>query len=53
MNLIFTATEDNAKKWEKKENQEFECLQDWVQHVKPVRSKVQTQEDSRLQGKEF
>ena len=32
--LIFTATEDYAKKWAKKENQEYECLQDWVQHVK-------------------
>ena len=41
MKLIFTATEDYAKKWAKKENQEYECLQDWVQHVKQmVRCKV-------------
>ena len=39
--MIFTATEDYAKKWAKKESQEYECLQEWVQHVKQmVRSKV-------------
>ena len=39
--LIFTVTENYAKRWAKKESQEYECLQDWVQHVKQmVRSKV-------------
>ena len=39
--MIFTAFENYAKKWTKKENQEYEYLQDWVQHVKQtVRSKV-------------
>ena len=31
---MFTAIEDYAKKWAKKEIQEYECFQDWVQHVK-------------------
>ena len=34
--LIFTAVEDYAKKWAKKESQEYECLQGWVQHVKQM-----------------
>ena len=34
--LIFTATEDYARKWAKKESQETECFQDWVQHVKQM-----------------
>ena len=39
--LSFTAIEDYAKKWAKKESQEYECLQDCVQHVKQmVRSDV-------------
>ena len=33
--LIFTVIEDYAKKWAKKESQEYKCLYDWVQHVKP------------------
>ena len=39
--VIFTAIEDYAKMWAKKESQEYECLQDGVLHVKQmVRSNV-------------
>ena len=34
--LIFTAIEDYAKKWAKKERQEYECLKEWVLHVKQM-----------------
>ena len=52
--LIFTATEDYAKKWAKKESQEYECLQDCAQYVKQmVRSKVNSLKktvESKRQG---
>ena len=50
--MIFTATEDYEKKCTKKESQEYECLQDWVQHVKQmVRSKVNSPRKKTVESK--